>query len=315
MYLPSGSSSEERQQAKFRFLAEFHAAPAGAEAPAARLRALRRLEHRAQGDRPEELALQPEELRLPARGARVARRAVRRRALRRRVPRGEPAARAVHVVVQPRPGLGEERRLAHRLPGAESGIARQRARRRDLQGAALLRPRAAHRSTTTCERTGQRAMPTDVAPAVSPGGAAGSNAVRAYRNPRVLAMLFLGFSAGLPFMLVFSTLSAWLREAGHRARDDRHAVVGRHHLLGEVLLGARRGPAAAAGARTGCSGRRRSWMLVAQVGIAVGLAQHGAHESGRTPRHAWLRSRCSLRSVPRRRTSRWTPGASRRRRR
>jgi PAT family beta-lactamase induction signal transducer AmpG len=39
-------------------------------------------------------------------------------------------------------------------------------------------------------------------------------AVRAYRNPSVLAMLFLGFSAGLPFMLVFSTLSAWLREAG-----------------------------------------------------------------------------------------------------
>ena len=27
-------------------------------------------------------------------------------------------------------------------------------------------------------------------------------------------MLFLGFSAGLPFMLVFSTLSAWLREVG-----------------------------------------------------------------------------------------------------
>jgi len=39
-------------------------------------------------------------------------------------------------------------------------------------------------------------------------------ALAAYRQPRVLAMLFLGFSAGLPFMLVFSTLSAWLREVG-----------------------------------------------------------------------------------------------------
>ena len=27
-------------------------------------------------------------------------------------------------------------------------------------------------------------------------------------------MVFLGFSAGLPFLLVFSTLSAWLSEAG-----------------------------------------------------------------------------------------------------
>ncbi len=36
-------------------------------------------------------------------------------------------------------------------------------------------------------------------------------ALRAYWNLRVLSMLFLGFSAGLPFYLVFSTLSAWGR--------------------------------------------------------------------------------------------------------
>lgn len=36
----------------------------------------------------------------------------------------------------------------------------------------------------------------------------------AYKHPRVLAMLFLGFSAGLPLLLIFSTLSLWLREAG-----------------------------------------------------------------------------------------------------
>ena len=39
-------------------------------------------------------------------------------------------------------------------------------------------------------------------------------ALRVYWNLRVLSMLFLGFSAGLPFYLVFSTLSAWLRQAG-----------------------------------------------------------------------------------------------------
>jgi PAT family beta-lactamase induction signal transducer AmpG len=39
-------------------------------------------------------------------------------------------------------------------------------------------------------------------------------ALSAYKNPRIVAMLFLGFSAGLPILLIFSTLSLWLREAG-----------------------------------------------------------------------------------------------------
>ena len=38
--------------------------------------------------------------------------------------------------------------------------------------------------------------------------------LRAYTHPRVVAIGFLGFSAGLPFLLVFSTLSAWLRDVG-----------------------------------------------------------------------------------------------------
>ncbi len=36
----------------------------------------------------------------------------------------------------------------------------------------------------------------------------------AYGHPRVVTMLFLGFSAGLPLLLIFGTLSVWLREAG-----------------------------------------------------------------------------------------------------
>ncbi len=35
-----------------------------------------------------------------------------------------------------------------------------------------------------------------------------------YGHPRVLVMFFLGFSAGLPFLLIFSTLSFWLRKIG-----------------------------------------------------------------------------------------------------
>ena len=40
------------------------------------------------------------------------------------------------------------------------------------------------------------------------------DAIRVYLRPAVLTMLFLGFSAGLPFLLVFSTLNAWLRDVG-----------------------------------------------------------------------------------------------------
>jgi PAT family beta-lactamase induction signal transducer AmpG len=38
--------------------------------------------------------------------------------------------------------------------------------------------------------------------------------VKAWGHPKVIAMLFLGFSAGIPILLIFSTLSVWLREAG-----------------------------------------------------------------------------------------------------
>ena len=36
----------------------------------------------------------------------------------------------------------------------------------------------------------------------------------ALRDRRVLTMLFLGFAAGIPLLLIFSSLSLWLREAG-----------------------------------------------------------------------------------------------------
>lgn len=45
-------------------------------------------------------------------------------------------------------------------------------------------------------------------------------ALSIYSHKRVLVLLLLGFSAGLPLMLVFSTLSFWLREAG----IDRTAI-------------------------------------------------------------------------------------------
>jgi PAT family beta-lactamase induction signal transducer AmpG len=95
-------------------------------------------------------------------------------------------------------------------------------------------------------------------------------AIAEYRRPRVLAMLFLGFSAGLPFMLVFSTMSAWLREDG----IDR-TTIGMLSWVGLVytfkFFWAPVVDRLPLPLLTRVFGRRRSWMLVGQIGIAVGL--------------------------------------------
>jgi PAT family beta-lactamase induction signal transducer AmpG len=95
-------------------------------------------------------------------------------------------------------------------------------------------------------------------------------AVAAYRNPRVLAMLFLGFSAGLPFMLVFSTLSAWLAKVGiDRTTIGMLSWVGLAYTLKffwAPVVDRLRLPVL-----NRLLGRRRSWMLLAQIGIAAGL--------------------------------------------
>ena len=96
------------------------------------------------------------------------------------------------------------------------------------------------------------------------------SALSIYRQPRVLAMLFLGFSAGLPFYLVYSTLSAWLRQAGiQRGTIGMLAWVG--ILFSVKFLWAPVIDRVPPPLLQGLLGRRRGWMLVAQLGIAVGL--------------------------------------------
>lgn len=96
------------------------------------------------------------------------------------------------------------------------------------------------------------------------------DAFRIYRQPRVVAMLFLGFSAGLPFLLVFSTLTAWLTEAGvTRTTIGFFSWIGITYsikvfwapVVDQVKLPVLHG----------LLGQRRSWMLLAQFGIAIGL--------------------------------------------
>jgi PAT family beta-lactamase induction signal transducer AmpG len=83
-------------------------------------------------------------------------------------------------------------------------------------------------------------------------------------------MLLLGFSAGLPFMLVFQTLSAWLRQVGiERATIGMLAWVG--ILYSIKFLWAPVVDRAPLPVLHRLLGRRRSWMLVAQIGVAIGL--------------------------------------------
>ncbi len=91
-----------------------------------------------------------------------------------------------------------------------------------------------------------------------------------YRNPRVLAMLFLGFSAGLPILLVFGTLSAWLNsEAVDKTTIGFVSWVALAYGLKftwSPLVDRVKIPLL-----TNLLGQRRSWMLAAQLGVISGL--------------------------------------------
>ena len=95
-------------------------------------------------------------------------------------------------------------------------------------------------------------------------------ALTVYRHPRVIGMAFLGFSAGLPFLLVFSTLSAWLRDEGvSRTAIGFFSWVGITYSI-KVFWApiVDRLPLPLLTRRLG---QRRGWMLLAQLGIATGL--------------------------------------------
>jgi len=102
-------------------------------------------------------------------------------------------------------------------------------------------------------------------------------ALAVYGQPRMLAMLLLGFSSGLPFYPAFQTMTIWLRESGialpligmvawatipYSLKFLWAPVVDRMPLpfLTRLL------------------GRRRAWLLLAQGCIAIGLIQLAASE-------------------------------------
>ena len=91
-----------------------------------------------------------------------------------------------------------------------------------------------------------------------------------YLKPEVISMLFLGFSAGLPFPLVFATLTAWLAsvEIGI-AEISMFAWVGIVYAI--KFLWAPIVDKLSLPLLSRLLGRRRAWMLSTQFAVLLGL--------------------------------------------
>lgn len=99
-------------------------------------------------------------------------------------------------------------------------------------------------------------------------------AFRTYTHPAVVTLFFLGFSAGLPLLLIFGTLSLWLTRAGIEMSTITYfswAALGySFKFVWAPLID--RLPLPVLDKRLG---RRRSWLLLTQLMIAcaiVGMA-------------------------------------------
>jgi len=105
-------------------------------------------------------------------------------------------------------------------------------------------------------------------------------AFAAYLDPRVLRVAALGFASGLPLLLTFSTLSAWLKTEGiSRTAIGLFALVGTPYALKFLwsplidrldlpVLGRR-------------LGRRRSWGVLIQTLLIVAILALGATDPAR----------------------------------
>lgn len=96
------------------------------------------------------------------------------------------------------------------------------------------------------------------------------DSIRIYTHPRAVTLFFLGFSSGLPLLLVFGTLSFWLREAGvERSLITYFSWVGLAYgfkWLWAPLVDRLELPILSR-----ILGRRRSWLALSQIMLISGL--------------------------------------------
>jgi len=95
-------------------------------------------------------------------------------------------------------------------------------------------------------------------------------AFAAFFERRSLVMLGLGFAAGLPNLLIFDTLSAWLRESGLSLSVISFFALATLSYSLKFVWAPLIDRTAVPGL-TKVLGHRRSWMLVTQIVIIIGL--------------------------------------------
>ena len=91
-----------------------------------------------------------------------------------------------------------------------------------------------------------------------------TNQLRLLIHPKVVSLLFLGFSAGIPILLIFSTLGLWLNEAGVNKSTITYfswAALGySFKFVWAPLIDRLNLPILYS-----WLGRRRSWLLISQL--------------------------------------------------
>lgn len=100
-------------------------------------------------------------------------------------------------------------------------------------------------------------------------------ALEVYREPRILAILLLGFASGLPLLLTYSTLTYWLAEAEvDKGWIGLFALAGLPYtwkfLWSPVIDRLPLPPF------TSMLGRRRGWLLAVQILLLLGILLLGA---------------------------------------
>src|ERR1700741_4737526 len=98
--------------------------------------------------------------------------------------------------------------------------------------------------------------------------------IAVYSNKRVLLVLLMGFASGLPFLLTYTTLSAWLATAGvRRATIGAFAIVGTPYafkFMWSPLIDRLPPPLPL--------GRRRGWGVTIQLALVAAIVSLGLQD-------------------------------------
>jgi PAT family beta-lactamase induction signal transducer AmpG len=140
--------------------------------------------------------------------------------------------------------------------------------------------------------------------------AAWADALRVYLRPRVLIVLLLGFSAGLPLALSGETLRVWMADRGVDL-----GTIGLLSLAGlPYTIKFLWAPVVdALDVPWLCErlGRRRGWLVATQLLLMAAILFLGTRDPVAAPLGGGLGARCWSHSRRRRRTSSSTPTGSR----